>query len=406
MTSVFFIRQTARPELACPGLVDGGECDFCPPPDIGFDRKGLHSILRTRMDPPAADGRRRQLVGSRRDPKQGGARQTMKKENSQADFFRLRIQWAGLLTSAGVVAGTASVLGCFGSLHWLLDLCSHFRIQYGLGLGLVALLLLPRRWKSAALFGALAAANLAAILPLYSGRPAAPLSVGPPLRALLVNVESSNPHKDRVAAALRHFNPDIVVLEEVTHQWMAELKVALSAYRYSIAEPREDNFGIALFSKFPFTRAGVVYIGEAEVPSIMAEIETPQGPCTLLAMHPLPPAGSDYSRLRNAQLAQVPRWTQRATSPLLLLGDLNVSPWCSHFRRLLRESGLRDSAQGRGVYPTWPTFAPLLRIPLDHCLYSAGIAIVDRQTGPDVGSDHFPVIVDFVVAADGKSATR
>jgi endonuclease/exonuclease/phosphatase (EEP) superfamily protein YafD len=125
-----------------------------------------------------------------------------------------------------------------------------------------------------------------------------------------------------------------------------------------------------------------------------------------MATHPLPPAGRDYSRWRNNQLAQLPGWVHRATSPLLLLGDLNVSPWSSHFRRLLRESGLRDSSQGRGVLPTWPTFSPLLRIPIDHCLYSQGIAIVDRRTGPHVGSDHFPVIVDFVIEADGMSKTK
>lgn len=99
--------------------------------------------------------------------------------------------------------------------------------------------------------------------------------------------------------------------------------------------------------------------------------------------------------------AQLPRYVHRAASPVLLLGDLNVSPWSPYFRRLLRESGLRDSSQGRGVRPTWPTFNPLMLIPIDHCLYSPGIAIVNRQTGPHVGSDHFPVIVDFVIGADG-----
>lgn len=70
------------------------------------------------------------------------------------------------------------------------------------------------------------------------------------------------------------------------------------------------------------------------------------------------------------------------------------------FKRLLRQSGLKDSAQGRGVCPTWPTFNPLMLIPLDHCLYSSGIEIMARQTGPQVGSDHFPVIVDFVIRED------
>lgn len=322
-----------------------------------------------------------------------------------AEFFRLRFRWWGLFSAAGTVAGAASVLGFFGPLHWLLDLCSHFRVQYFFGLALVSLLLLiPRKKKSAACFGALALVNLAVLLPLYGGRPPAPLAAGQPFRVLLCNVESSNPHKDRVAAMLRQYQPDIVVLEEVTLVWLAELQAVLNEYPYSKTEPRDDNFGIALFSKFPLAQARVVPIGEAGVPSILAEVQTPQGRCTLLATHPLPPAGAEYSRLRNGQLAQIPHWTERATSPLLLLGDLNTTPWNGYFRRLLRETRLHDSAQGRGIHPSWPANNFLLRIPLDHALYSEGLAIVQREIGPDVGSDHFPLIVDLVLTAASTNA--
>ena len=73
------------------------------------------------------------------------------------------------------------------------------------------------------------------------------------------------------------------------------------------------------------------------------------------------------------------------------------------FRRLLRRTGLENSSQGFGVQPTWPNFNPLLRIPLDHCLHSSDISIVDRQIGEDVSSDHYPLIVDFVIErAEGR----
>ena len=72
-----------------------------------------------------------------------------------------------------------------------------------------------------------------------------------------------------------------------------------------------------------------------------------------------------------------------------------------HFRLLLRRTGLRDSARGRGVQPTWPAGSPLLAIPLDHCLHSPDIAILQRRIGGDVGSDHYPVIVDFTFRPPG-----
>jgi endonuclease/exonuclease/phosphatase (EEP) superfamily protein YafD len=184
---------------------------------------------------------------------------------------------------------------------------------------------------------------------------------------------------------------------------LSDLQPVLAGYNYTRQEPRDDNFGIGLYSRLPFTQSQIVYIGEAEVPSVVAEIETTLGKCTLLATHPLPPAGGAYSRWRNDQLAELPNYIRRATSPVLLLGDLNVSPWSSHFRRLLRESGLKDSSQGRGVQPTWPTYNPLLLIPIDHCLYSPQITIVSKQVGPWDGSDHYPLIVDFLIKTEKES---
>ena len=322
----------------------------------------------------------------------------MMTENTTPAFLLLRVRLWGLITAAGAVAGAASIIGFLGAYHWLFDLCSHFRVQYCLGLGAAAtLLLIPRKLLLASLFGALAAVNLCTILPMYFGRAPVPAAAGQPVRAMLCNVNTRTGRVADVAAVIRRFNPDIVVLEEVSAKWMADLEPVMDGYRYSQSEPREDNFGIALWSKFPFTGSRIVNVGSAGVPTIIAEVDTMRGKCTVVATHPLPPGGREYSELGNGQLAELPRWVREVTSPAILLGDLNVTPWSHYFKRLLHEADLKDSALGRGVRPTWPTFSPLLRIPIDHCLYSHGIAIADRQIGPKVGSDHFPLIVDFVI---------
>jgi endonuclease/exonuclease/phosphatase (EEP) superfamily protein YafD len=139
------------------------------------------------------------------------------------------------------------------------------------------------------------------------------------------------------------------------------------------------------------------FISESEVPSVVAEIDLPAGSITVVGTHAVPPASAENTRLRDQHLLQLPEIVRGAISPVLLLGDLNATPWCSIFRNLLRESGLRDSSKGRGVQPTWPTFMPLCWIPIDHCLYGPGIHVTDKFVGPQVGSDHYPVVVDFTV---------
>ena len=53
--------------------------------------------------------------------------------------------------------------------------------------------------------------------------------------------------------------------------------------------------------------------------------------------------------------------------------------------------------KGYGFQPSWPANNRLLRIPIDHVLHSPEIVIHDRVIGSTVGSDHFPVLVDFTI---------
>jgi endonuclease/exonuclease/phosphatase (EEP) superfamily protein YafD len=291
-------------------------------------------------------------------------------------------------------------LAFLGGLWWFLDLFSHFHVQFFLGLSAVALVLLfRRRYKAPAFFALFAVVNGCTIAPLYLGKEPQPKEVSRPYRALLMNVntESGNPHK--VAQAVQRLGADVVVLEEVNEQWLSALAVPLRGYPYSKAMPREDNFGIALFSKYPLIQGEIRQVGEADIPSAVAELELPDGRLTVIATHPLPPASRENSRLRNDQLERLPGIVKQAISPVLLLGDLNATPWCSHFKRLLNRAGLRDSAQGRGVLGTWPTYLPILLIPIDHCLHSAGLHVTRRATGPKVDSDHYPLVIDFVLAS-------
>lgn len=119
----------------------------------------------------------------------------------------------------------------------------------------------------------------------------------------------------------------------------------------------------------------------------------------ILGTHPLPPISAEYSRLRDEQLERVARFARTVASPLLLLGDLNTSPWSDRFRSFLRESGLHDSALGRGLQATWPAGWWPFSIPIDHGLYSAGLAVLSRRVGSFVGSDHYPILAEVAVVS-------
>jgi endonuclease/exonuclease/phosphatase (EEP) superfamily protein YafD len=317
----------------------------------------------------------------------------------------LRDRLVGMTSAAGFLALLGTLAGFAAGWHWLLDLCSHFRVQAALGLVLSAAVTgLAGHRRTAAAHGLGAALNLACILPFWL--PAEPPAANdrPVHRAMLMNVNTRGGDPVRVAAAVREFEPQVLVLEEISAAWLSALEAADPAFfggTNRLVETREDNFGIGLFSRFPLRAGRVVEAAETGLPSLLADVHLPEGIITVIATHPPPPFGAEYSGWRNAQLAELPALVLAAAHPVLLIGDLNTSPWSPHFRRLVRDSGLRDSMRGHGVQASWPTNTRLLRIPIDHALLSPGLTVRDRRIGPDVGSDHFPLVLDFSLSVPG-----
>jgi len=288
----------------------------------------------------------------------------------------------------------ATLFGFLGRIHWFFDLFSHFRVQY------MQLCLVPffiamwkRRYTWAVILVTLVCINYAFVLPLYIGKPSP--ATEKPIRAMLMNLNAGNGNTEQVLESIGLFEPDLLLLEEVTPKWAHELEVLNDRFPYRIAEPQTGCFGIMLLSKYPLEHAQILEIGSAGVPSIVAEAHLPQGVLAIIGTHPVPPIGGAGTKLRNEQLAELPQVVSEQKYPVLLIGDLNTTPWSPCFMKLARESGLKNSMKGFGHQPSWPRDHFFLRIPLDHMLYSDGIHIHNRMIGRGVGSDHFPVILDF-----------
>ena len=314
-------------------------------------------------------------------------------------LLRPKVGFWGLLTSAAVVVCACTVTGFFGGVWWGFDLTANFRVQYLFCLLLADIaFLIGKRWPWAVVCGVFALLNLLDILPSFL-RPAKH-GAGPsrPARILLANVLTSNKQYDKVRNLIRSVHPDIIAVLEASEVWVKEL-ASLDEYPYVISRPREDNFGIALFSRFPLEEAEIVELGDAGVPTAIARVRMDEKDLTVIATHPLPPMGTARCALRNRQLRAVADYVRSLRTPVIVLGDLNTTPWSPHFKRLLCRGGLIDSRRGRGIHPSWPSDLPwVFRIPLDHVLHSRDIVILRRELCPDIGSDHLPVVVDLVLS--------
>lgn len=313
--------------------------------------------------------------------------------------------WLLDLHEVGVVLSIGGlVFGWLGRFHFLPDLASHFRLQaicVLLFCGIVLLVFRRRRWGAIGLGAALIA--LSTLLPFVI-KPESAAATTTPFRFLSMNVLTRNDRKSDVVTYLKESSPDVFVLLEVDEAWSKAVQDTCSSeWPYQVHEPRSDNFGILLCSKRKPIQTKVLYLG-SDLPSVEATVVMPNGESVrLVGTHPLPPMNNHNWRSRNDQLAAIAETIGQ--HPLrkksLVAGDLNCSPWSPFFKDLLKRSGLRDSANGFGLPPTWYVADFFLTaLPIDHILVGSDISVVNRTVGPDLGSDHRAVIADCVIAAD------
>lgn len=301
----------------------------------------------------------------------------------------------GLLEAAAGLTLVVSAAMSIDVEHAWWQLFTHFRLQYfGVSLVLGVLFLMLRHHRAAFLALFALGINAAYVLPWYVG----PADAGEePLRLLQANVLSVNDNHEGLITLVDAEAPDIVVLEEVTAAWAEAIAVLADDYPYRYVIPRSDNFGIALLSRAPFVDVRHLASPPLGHPTIQARIDWHGNNIDLIASHPTVPVNPVVYAARNRQLDSLAALVAESDGPVVLVGDLNATPWDRHYRRLEAATGLRNARRGFGIVPTWPTFLPIAMIPIDHVLVSPGIGVRSVTAGPDIGSDHLPLIVTLAL---------
>lgn len=334
-----------------------------------------------------------------------------------------------LIYGAVLAVGACSIAGFFGENHRYFELSSHFRLVYFLVLlGCCVVLATMRRWKGLAFTSVFLVMNVIPIAVLYfEGGPQAvaqqstvphtqqsdmagtntaqsnAASTGTrELKVVQINVWApKNKHYQDAIKVIRKHDPDVVGIVEVTRDWKKNLAKELKDYPYFAVEERFG--GLAIYSRYPLEGTEVLSSGNIERPRIRTTLKLPDQKVTLILAHVARPK-KNYT-IRNLDFKAVTAEAASAPRPMILFGDLNCSPWSASFQKLLSQGKLRDSENGFGLQPTWSPRGWVPFVPIDHFLTSLDVKTVNREVGPDVGSDHLPVFVKLRIPVS-KSATK
>ena len=275
----------------------------------------------------------------------------------------------------GALAGL--LIGQAGQLFWVFDLFSHFTVLYA-GILLLGVWAAPQQ-SARIVFGATAAVLLTWLL----WSPPEEISKPAFRKFLTYNLLLDNTRQQENAIWLQAFDADVMFLSEYTPAWQQTLKPLAAVYPHRCERAEDSPFGLALYSKQPVQCAVISLEGEAaDYPYVRAELSDGR---VVYGIHPPPPIGEMLSNARDASLQQLAGRIRAENAEVLVLGDMNSTPFSPVFRSFLRTAGLQLAS------PRWkPTWRPGY-LPIDHILTRGGGASAYAEDWR--GSDHRPLWV-------------
>lgn len=308
-----------------------------------------------------------------------------------------------ILLISAIAALVVTAASYAGKAWWAFELFGHFRLQIAAGSLLILVCAAIRRQRAVAVAASLAAVcNIVPVWPYLWPAPPETIAGTGRYRLLICNVGKSNVEYQRLVDLIEREDADVVGLLEVDQTWVESLSASGSSanYDFQVLRPEEGAYGIALYSRLPVRETGASpYRRSGFQAAIVVELELPAATVNFALAHLMAPLGRTYAQLRNEQLADIVDLLHSSSNKdSILAGDLNITPWSPHYSALETGTGMVNAARGTGYRGTWPAWFAPIRIPIDHYLLSAGFQVARIRTGPDIGSDHLPLIVDIVVA--------
>ena len=289
-------------------------------------------------------------------------------------------------------------------------------LQLAAGNAALALILLAFRYRVWAMAGLIAAFwNMALVWPAIAHPKAPPAAQS--LKVVSLDLWYENPDPKKAAAWLLKSGADVIGLSEVTPESKAALAAMKSVYPYSVDCIGQDRFcELILLSKKPirYAFAGKVgakltYVASADiqwqgrdisvsVTHIIVPFVKPDWPPILAWVpvgDPAPLLAGAPPLWQSMQAAVLSEYVSTLKPDRIVMGDFNSVPWGELQATFRAAAGLENRG---ALTPSWPAWAPApLRIPIDQVFVGGALGIRSLATGPNLGSDHLPIVAEIAV---------
>lgn len=229
--------------------------------------------------------------------------------------------------------------------------------------------------------------------PFYKKELTATTQTNNAISVLSINVRLKNKKYQNLVNLIEEVDPDIFLLTEVDQAWLNAIAPLTTKYTYSVLNPLDNTYGIALYSKLLLENSEVKYMVEKDIPSIHTNVQFAGQSIQLLGLHPRPPAPWTRPEQKDLELIMVAGLSNINSKPTIVTGDLNDVGWSKITQNFKQISGLFDPRIGRGFFNTYNALIPVFQFPVDHFFVSKHFKLIKIKKLKAIGSDHYPVLL-------------
>jgi endonuclease/exonuclease/phosphatase (EEP) superfamily protein YafD len=229
------------------------------------------------------------------------------------------------------------------------------------------------------------------------------------IHILVANVYQENTNYEKVLSVVNERKPNLVFLVETDSKWEKGLESLDQKFNYQLKFPKDNTYGMLLYSNLEITSHQINYLIDEEIPSITFDVKLLNGEkIKIYGIHPTPPVPTQNPKStdRDAEILLVGEKVKSEGSPSLVIGDLNDVAWSYTSELFLKTSKMVDPRRGRGLFNTFNAKIPFLRWPLDHFFLSHHFGLVQLRVEDAIGSDHFPISIIARLTAENDTETK
>ncbi len=284
-----------------------------------------------------------------------------------------------------------SLVGTLAAINPMFDIANYFRPWFLLAsLPAVVLFLSSQQSALTRTLGLIIVTINATLLfyPVLTNPTGSAPTKGKELKLVSLNVWQANQSIERVAKFLQSEQADIVLLQEMHGEHLMAIKDSLRKQYPFIHTCVCRN--LVLLSRIPWQVAGGNQSTRSKPAMIWARFARPgRGTYRVVGVHTVAP---HYPAVHAQQM----RWLSERLSSgerLIIGGDFNATPWSTQLMSMATQHSLQRAMTFAWSWPS--VIYPLILI--DNFFVSNLLQIRSSKIGPDVGSDHRPVIMKIAI---------